>query len=170
MLLENKSAVVYGAGGAIGSAIARAFAAEGARVFVTGRTRAKVDSLARDIVAAGGNAEAAPVDALDEREVEDHLQSVIATAGRIDISFNAISVPQRGMQGTPLGELSLENFSRPIIAYSQSHFITARAAARRMSEQGGGVTVTAKLDHRAGPPEPGRVPWRHRWRPGGAVL
>jgi NADP-dependent 3-hydroxy acid dehydrogenase YdfG len=70
MLLQDKVAVIYGAGGAIGSAVARAFAGEGARLFLTGRQRAPVEAVAKDIVAAGGSAEAAEVDALDEQAVD----------------------------------------------------------------------------------------------------
>ena len=66
MMLKDKVAVIYGAGGGTGSAVARAFACEGAKVFLTGRRRAPVEAVAKDIVAAGGSAEAAEVDALDE--------------------------------------------------------------------------------------------------------
>src|SRR5262249_17901140 len=86
MRLKNKVAVIYGTGGGIGGAIARAFAREGAKLFLTGRHWAPVESVAKDIVAAGGSAEAAEVDALDERAVDRHLQSVIDKAGRVDIS------------------------------------------------------------------------------------
>ena len=88
MMLKNKVAVIYGAGGAIGGAVARAFAAEGAKLFVTGRLPSPVDALARDIVSAGASAEAAAIDALDEQAVDKHLQSVIDKARRVDISFN----------------------------------------------------------------------------------
>lgn len=64
MMLKNKVAVVYGAGGAIGGAVARAFASEGAKLFVTGRLRAPVEVVAKEIVSAGGSAEAAEVDTL----------------------------------------------------------------------------------------------------------
>ena len=67
MLLEGKNAVIYGGGGAIGGAAARAFAREGARVFLAGRTRASLDKVAADIRDAGGTAETAQVDATDER-------------------------------------------------------------------------------------------------------
>jgi NAD(P)-dependent dehydrogenase (short-subunit alcohol dehydrogenase family) len=53
MLLQNKIAVIYGAGGAIGGAVARAFARAGARLFLTGRLRPPVEAVAKDIVAAG---------------------------------------------------------------------------------------------------------------------
>src|SRR5271154_6540417 len=93
MILKNKVAVIYGAGGAIGGAVARAFALEGAKVFITGRTLAPVKAVAKEIQSAGGTAEAVEVDALDEQAVDKHLQSVIDKAGRVDISFNAIDLP-----------------------------------------------------------------------------
>lgn len=140
MLLEKKTAVIYGAGGAVGGAIARAFAREGARVFLSGRNVTKVEAVAEDIVAAHGSAEAAQVDALDEKAIERHLDTVVEKAGGIDISFNAIGIPasivaEQGMQGVPLSELSVESFALPIATYTRSHFLTARAAARRMAER-----------------------------------
>lgn len=153
MMLQNKVAVIYGAGGAIGGAVARAFAREGARVFSTGRLRAPVETVARDIVASGGFAEAAEVDALDETAVDQHLQSVINQAGRIDISFNAIGVPTAKNLGVPLVDLEVDHFCAPIMAYARSYFLTARLAARRMIPQKTGVimTVTA-LPARVGYP------------------
>jgi NAD(P)-dependent dehydrogenase (short-subunit alcohol dehydrogenase family) len=152
MILKDKVAVIYGAGGAIGSAVARAFAPEGAKLFLTGRLRAPVEAVAKDIVSAGGSAEAAEVDALDEQAVDKHLQSVIDKAGRVDISFNAVGVPDTKM-GVPLVELDVEQFSLPITAYVRSYFLTARLAARRMVANGSGVimTVTA-LPSRTGNP------------------
>ncbi len=151
MLLENKTAVIYGAGGAVGGAVARAFAQEGARVFLTGRTFANVEAVAKDIVAAGGAAEAAQVDALDERAVEEHIAAVVERGGKIDVSFNAITpVPQPGTQGIPISELSVERFTAPITAYMRSHFLTARAAARRMVEKRSGVILMHT-------PEPARL-------------
>lgn len=142
MLLENKNAVIYGAGGAIGGAVARAFAREGASVFLTGRSLAAVDTVAREIAAAGGVAETAQVDALDEQAVEDHADAVARKAGGINISFNAIGIPQYNVQGIPLVELSPEQFTLPIMTYSRTQFLTARAAARWMVERKSGVIVT----------------------------
>jgi NAD(P)-dependent dehydrogenase (short-subunit alcohol dehydrogenase family) len=142
MMLQDKVVVVYGAGGAIGGAVARAFASDGARLFVTGRLRAPVDAVARDIVSAGGSAEAAEVDALDEQAVDKHLQDVIERAGRIDISFNAVGIPDTKIVGVPLVELDAEQFSLPITAYATSYFLTARLAARRMVANGSGVIMT----------------------------
>ena len=142
MLLENKTAVIYGAGGAIGGAVARAFARDGARVFLTGRSLASVEAVAKDIVSAGGNAAAAEVDALDERSVDQHLQSVIDQAGRVDVSFNAMGLSDTAILGVPLAEMDLEQFTRPIAAYTRSYFLTARLAARRMIPQRSGVIMT----------------------------
>ena len=145
MLLKNKVAVIYGAGGAVGGAVARAFAREGARVFLTGRNLSNVDGVAKEIVGAHGRAESAQVDALDEKAIEDHLSSVVRNAGRIDISFNAITpVPQPGVQGIPIAKLPVDSFTAPITAYTRSHFLTARAAARRMAEKGS-CTKTRRL-------------------------
>jgi NAD(P)-dependent dehydrogenase (short-subunit alcohol dehydrogenase family) len=151
MLLKDKVAVIYGAGGAIGGAVARAFACEGAKLFLTGHLRAPLDAVARDIVSAGGSAEAAEVDALDEQAVDTHLQSVIDRAGRVDISFNAVGIPDAKIVGVPLIELDAEQFALPITSYSMSYFLTARLAARRMIANRSGVimTVTA-LPARAG--------------------
>ena len=140
-MLKNKVAVIYGAGGGIGSAVARAFANEGAKVFLTGLHGAAVEAVAKGIVAAGGSAEAAEVDALDEQAIDRHLQSVIDKAGRIDISFNAIAIPDAKLLGVPLVELDAELFDLPG-GYLKSYFLTARLAARRMLPNKSGVIMT----------------------------
>src|SRR6266571_2744968 len=104
MLLENKVAVIYGAGGPIGGAVARAFAREGAAVFLAGRTRAKLDAVADEIRSHGGAAETAIVDALDERAVDAFVDGVVDQAGHLDISFNLISY---GDVQQPLTEISV---------------------------------------------------------------
>jgi NAD(P)-dependent dehydrogenase (short-subunit alcohol dehydrogenase family) len=153
MLLQDKVAVIYGAGGSIGGAVARAFASEGATLYLTGRDRGPVEAVARHIASAGGRAEAAEVDALDEEAVDRHLESVIDAAGRVDISFNAIGVPQAGMLGTPLVDIDLESFSKPIAAYARSYFLTARLAARRMIPNTSGVIMrVTSIPSRAGFP------------------
>lgn len=139
MLLQNKVAIVYGAAGAIGGAVARAFASEGAKVFVTGHSRDAVAAVAKDI---GDSAEAAEVDALDERAIDKHLDSVVKKSGRVDISFNAIGIPDKKVLGVPLAEMSVDQFSLPITAYVTSYFLTARLAARRMIPNKSGVIMT----------------------------
>src|SRR5882672_8489730 len=117
MMLKDKVAVIYGAGGGIGGAVARAFAREGARLFLTGPNAASVKAVAKEIVAAGGSAEAAEVDAIDEQAVDKHLQTVIDKAGCVDISFNAVGIPDARILGVPLIELDVEQFSLPITRY-----------------------------------------------------
>lgn len=140
MLLENKNAVIYGAGGAVGGAVARAFARDGARLFLAGRTLAKVEAVAEEISGAGGMAEAAQVDALDEQAVETHIGDVAGKAGNIDVLFNAIGMED--IQGTPLIEMPLEDFAQPVTIATRTQFLTARAVARRMVGQGSGVILT----------------------------
>src|SRR5512134_1563340 len=138
MLLENKVGVIYGAGGAIGGAVARAFAREGARMFLAGRTQAKLDTVADEIRADGGAAATAVVDALDERTVDGYVDTVVEQAGSIDISFNLISY---GDVQQPLSQISVENFLQPIATAMRTHFLTTRAAARHMVRRGSGVIL-----------------------------
>jgi len=140
MLLEGKTAVVYGGGGAIGGAAARTFAREGARVFIAGKTLSKLQDVAADIERKGGVVDIAEVDALDASSVDRHLEHVLAAAGRVDITLNAIGMFH--VQGAPLAELSLEDFLFPVTAYMKSNFITAKAVALQMIQQGSGVILT----------------------------
>jgi NAD(P)-dependent dehydrogenase (short-subunit alcohol dehydrogenase family) len=152
MMLKDRVAVIYGVGGAIGGAVAGAFAPAGARLFLTGRHLEPVEAVAKDVVSAGGSAEAAEVDALDERAVDEHLQSVIDKAGRVDISFNAIGIPNPKVR-VPLVELDVEQFSLPIASYTRSYFLTARLAARRMVAYRSGVIMTVtSVPSRTGTP------------------
>ena len=139
MLLEDKSAVIYGGGGSIGGAVARAFAREGARVFLAGRTPATLDAVAGDIRAAGGAAETAQVDALDERAVDEHADAVAAQAGGLDISFNLITHPHT--HGVPMAEMATGDYLAPVETAVRTMFLTTRAAARHMIPQGSGVIL-----------------------------
>jgi NAD(P)-dependent dehydrogenase (short-subunit alcohol dehydrogenase family) len=138
-LLEGKNAIIYGAGGGIGSGMVRTFAREGARVFLVGRTRESIDAVSSEVNAGGGSAEVAVFDALDEDAVDAHVSEVVAAAGSVDVSFNLIN---RGdVQGIPLVEMSSDDLLRAVANGLRSNFITARAAARRMIEQGSGVIL-----------------------------
>ncbi|MBC7937054.1 MAG: SDR family oxidoreductase [Rhizobacter sp.] len=137
MILKNKNAVIYGAGGSLGSAIAKAFARAGAAVYITGVNVNKIEKLATQINDAGGKAYAAQVDALHKDQVEAHLQSINSS---IDISFNAIG--WKDVQGSLLTELSVDDFMSPIGNGLTTNFITATAAAKVMMEKGNGVILT----------------------------
>jgi len=142
MLLTDKTAIVYGAGGSIGGAVARAFAAEGARVHLVGRTRETLEAVAADLK----DAEVAVVDALDETAVEEHL----ARVGEVDVSFNLVT---RGdVQGAPLTDMAVDDFLRPVINGVRANFVTARAAGRRMAERGSGVVLTLNSGSAHGSP------------------
>jgi 3-oxoacyl-[acyl-carrier protein] reductase len=138
-LLEGKTAVIYGAGGAIGSAVARGFAREGASLHLAGRTPESLDRVAKEIRSGGRSVETAGLDALDEAAVNEHADAVAASAGAIDISFNLISLED--VHGTPLAEMSLEDFERPIRNAMRTQFLTTRAAARHMIRRGSGVIM-----------------------------
>jgi 3-oxoacyl-[acyl-carrier protein] reductase len=145
MMLKNKNAVIYGGGGAIGGAVAMAFAREGANVFLAGRSLAKLQAVAKKIAEAGGTAEFAEADALNKESVEAHLGAIIKKTGRIDISFNAISI--NDTQGSALVEMQQEQFASPVINAMNTQFITATAATRYMAKKGSGVilAITANV-------------------------
>jgi NAD(P)-dependent dehydrogenase (short-subunit alcohol dehydrogenase family) len=140
MLLGGKNAVIYGGGGLVGSAVARAFAREGARVFLAGRSIERLEEVAGEIRFAGAEVETAQVDALDEQAVDGYVDAVAEKAGGVDISFNLISYGE--VQGVPLAEMSLEDFERPVVSAVRTQFLTSRAAARHMAGQGSGVILT----------------------------
>ncbi|HEU5471357.1 MAG TPA: SDR family oxidoreductase [Actinophytocola sp.] len=140
VLLKDRTAIIYGAGGSVGGAIARAFAREGAVVHLAGRTAATLHAVADDIAARGGEAHPAVVDALDEAQVEAHAATVAERSGRLDISVNVIS--DQDVQGTPMVQMSVEDYLRPIEVAVRSKFLTARAAARRMIPRRSGVIMT----------------------------
>jgi 3-oxoacyl-[acyl-carrier protein] reductase len=137
-VLQDKVAVIYGAGGAIGGSVAGAFAAEGAFVYLAGRTRSRLEKVAQGILEAGGQAEAAVVDALDEEQVEEFVTSVATKSKRIDISFNVISF---GDVQKPLLEINVDDFTRPVTLATRTQFLTTRAAARQMIKQRSGVVL-----------------------------
>jgi NAD(P)-dependent dehydrogenase (short-subunit alcohol dehydrogenase family) len=138
MLLEHKNAIIYG-GGAIGGAVARAFAGAGANVYLAGRTLEKLDAVAGAIRAAGGEVQTAQVDALDETAVDRRADTVVAQAGTINISFHVIAHPS--VHGTPLAEMSVKDFMQPIEIAVRTTFLTTRAAARHMIQQKSGVML-----------------------------
>lgn len=151
MMLENKNVVIHGGGGAIGGAAARAFAREGAAVFLAGRGRDKLDRVAAEVAAEGATVEVAQVDALDEDAVERHAGSV----GTIDVCLNAVGF-DLGEQGIPLVELAADDYCGPVGALIRTNFVTAKAAARHMS---GGGAILALSPPMARMPTPSAGPF-----------
>jgi 3-oxoacyl-[acyl-carrier protein] reductase len=138
MLLKTKTALVYGAGGAIGSAVARAYAREGADVHLLGRSRASLDEVARQIHAGGGSAQVTTLDVLDRDAVEQHATAIAARSG-IDICFNATS--NDDLQGIPLLDLDFADFLRPVTKAVTAHHHIATATGRHMTRRGAGVIL-----------------------------
>jgi 3-oxoacyl-[acyl-carrier protein] reductase len=140
LILQDKNAVIYAAGGSLGGAVSKALAAAGARLFLTGRNRLSVQKISDEIIKAGGVAEVDEVDAMDEKAVQLHLDGVIQKAGKIDISFNAIGV--KVVQNIPLLDIRTADFMGPVMGMLESQFITAKAAGRTMMEQSSGVILS----------------------------
>lgn len=150
MLLHDKNAVIYGGAGHIGSAVAAAFAREGATVHLAGRTRETLERTATAITAEGGRADVAVVDAFDETAVDAHARTVAERGGSLDISLNLIA---RGdLHGVPLADMTTADLLRPVIDGFSTTVITARAAARRMTEQGSGVILALNSGSAYGSP------------------
>jgi 3-oxoacyl-[acyl-carrier protein] reductase len=139
MMLQNKNAVVYGAGGSLGGAVAKAFAGAGARVFLTGHRLPSVQKVANEILAAHGTVEVDEVDAFNEDAIRTHLEKVVQKAGKVDISFNAAGVDV--VQNIPLTDITVDDFVRPVTLTMQTRFLTAVAAGRVMMRQGSGVIL-----------------------------
>jgi 3-oxoacyl-[acyl-carrier protein] reductase len=141
-LLHDKRAVVFGAGGSIGAAVATELAAEGAEVFLAGRTVSSVELVEKQIVDAGGRAHADVVDALDSTAVDDYLESIVGQGGSLDIEFNATGPRvSEYSNGTPAVALAVDQFMTPVETVLRSQFITASAAARQMVNQNSGVII-----------------------------
>ncbi len=141
-LLTHKRAVIFGAGGAVGTAVAKEFADQGATVFLSGRTLGTVEQVAEEIHKDGGVAYSAEVDALDARAVHAYLDRVAQEGGSIDILLNAMGPQAKDYgNGTSTLELPFEQFLLPLTTLVPSQFITARSAARHMVRQHSGVIL-----------------------------
>jgi len=139
VLLDGKTAVVYGGAGAVGGAVAQAFAEQGAHVIVSGRTLSSLERVVKPLIERGLSAQVAQVDALVGSEVETHLDGVVVEHGGIDISFNAISVPYS--LGEPLHDIPVDEFMMGIADGARTNYLTGVGAARRMAERHTGVVL-----------------------------
>jgi NAD(P)-dependent dehydrogenase (short-subunit alcohol dehydrogenase family) len=140
--LQDKIAVVFAATGEIAGAVAKSLAVNGAKVYVSGKDLAKVKAVAAGIIKNGGNAEAAVVDAMNEKEIDGYLQKIANDHGRLDIVFNGIGkgFTENGT-GIPATEVSFEQFLSPLRQNCGSQFLTSRAAAKYMIQTGSYGTI-----------------------------
>ena len=139
-MLQNRNAIIYGAGGSLGSAVAKALASSGARVFLTGRHLSSLQKVANDIVASGGKAEIDQVDALEQKDISAHIEKVIRNYGTIDISFNAIDL--QSVQDISLIEMNVDDFVRPVTIAMNAHFLTSSEAGKVMKKQRSGTILS----------------------------
>ena len=141
-ILHGKHAVVFGAGGSVGSAVAKQFASEGAEVFLAGRTKSNVEGTTNQIIEAGGLAHAAAIDALDDVAVNEYIDGIVKQTGSIDVVFNAVGPLAKDYGNTKSAlDLTTDQFMLPVNTVLLSQFITARAAARHMVKQHSGVII-----------------------------
>jgi NAD(P)-dependent dehydrogenase (short-subunit alcohol dehydrogenase family) len=140
MILKNKNAIIYGAGGSLGSAVAKALAAAGANIFLTGKHMKNVKKVASDIGALGGSLQVAQVDALDASSIHHHIDSLVKEGHSIDIMFNAVGY--QVVQDVPLVEMNVEDFIHPVNIAMRTQFLTATAVAKVMMKQKSGVILS----------------------------
>lgn len=141
-ILLGKHAIIFGAGGSVGAAVAKEFAAEGARIFLAGRTKSNLEAVAKRITATGREAHIAVLDALDDAAVNSYIDSIVKQTGKIDIVLDVTGPLAREYGNTKNAvELPIEEFMAPLTTVVKSHFITARAVARQMIKQRSGVII-----------------------------
>lgn len=141
-ILQGKHVAVFGAGGTIGTAVAKEFAAEGAEVFLSGRTKSTVEAVAKQIIASGGQAHAAALDTTDDAAVSQYMDGIVKQAGKIDVVLDLAGPRAAEYGNTKMAvDLPVEEFMLPLAMMVRSRFITARAAARHMIKQHSGVII-----------------------------
>jgi 3-oxoacyl-[acyl-carrier protein] reductase len=140
MLLTNKTAVIYGAAGSLGTVVAKTFAAAGAYVIVTGRKRQPLEALVKDIATSGYRAAYHLVDAADHAAIDSQLELVVKETGSLDISFNLTGTDV--VQDVPLVDMAVGDFVEPVSSMLHTRFLTATAAGRYMKKQSSGVILS----------------------------
>ena len=141
MLLKNKVAVIFAAGGAVGGKVAQEFAREGATVFLSSHKLESVKKTAQAIGSAEAQVSVERIDALNQDEVNAYLDRAVKRAGRIDIVFNAIGPASASDLVMPSTDIPADKFLSYINTSVLSQFITARSAARHMLPRRSGAVV-----------------------------
>lgn len=139
MLLKDKVAVVYGGSGAVGSAVVRAFAREGAVVHLVARRLEPIKELALELSQGGARVHAGQADAIEPEAVAAHLDAVVQQSGPVKIAFSAVDWGDS--QGEDLVDHDFETFMRPVQTGLKSWFNIGTTYARHMGENGGGVIL-----------------------------
>jgi len=135
--LDGKNAVVTGAGSGIGRAIAKTFAAQGARVFVLERDESAGAQTVAEIAAAGGSASAMRCDVADAGSVAGAFETVIAESARIDILVNNAGIAHIGT----VADTAEEDLDRIYSVNVKGVYLCSKAAVPSMVAAGGGVIL-----------------------------
>jgi NAD(P)-dependent dehydrogenase (short-subunit alcohol dehydrogenase family) len=143
MKLDERVALVTGAGSGIGAAIARRYATAGARVAALSRTPDEIQDVVRDIERGGGTAMAVLADVSDAAAMERAVREVVDRWGRLDVV-----VPNAGVNGVwaPIEELAPDEFARTIAINLTGTFLTIKYAAPHLKRQGGSVVVVSSIN------------------------
>jgi NAD(P)-dependent dehydrogenase (short-subunit alcohol dehydrogenase family) len=134
MKLEGKVAIITGGGRGIGAAIARGYAAEGARVVIADRRAEDANALASEI---GNGAFVIPFEATDRASIDNLVATTLATAGGIDILVNNAAT----FDLAPILEITEESYDKVFGVNVKSLLFTLQAVARQMRAQGRGGKI-----------------------------
>lgn len=134
----DRVVLLTGATGGLGPAVCRAFAAEGTRLALTARSRARLDALAAELALPPERLVLLPADLADPASVEALAASTVERFGRIDVLLNLAG---GFYAGTPVHETPLEVWQQQFDLNARSVYLTARAVVPHMLRQGGGVIV-----------------------------
>ena len=138
MRLRNKVAIVTGGGTGIGEAIATVFAREGATVAITGRRKAELEQVAKNIRQQGGQALVIQGSVTAEPDVRNAVDATVRTFGRLDVLVNNAG---NLFHAGPLHNTSDDIWDETFDIFMKGTFRFIRAAIPQMLKQGGGVIV-----------------------------
>lgn len=143
MDLDNRIALVTGAGSGLGEAAALALADAGADLVLVSRTKDELDKVAEQVRTRGCDALVVPADTSDERAMEKLFGEVRDKYGRLDFVF-----ANAGVNGTwaPIDELKPEEWDETIRINLRGTFLTIHFAVPLMKEQGGSIAITSSIN------------------------
>lgn len=143
MLLQDKVALITGAGSGIGQAAARLLATEGAAIGALDRDGEPIRQTVEDINRQGGRAIVLVADVASPQQIEAAVQKLVDTWGRLDIVF-----ANAGINGVwaPLEDLKPEEWDTTLAINLKGTFLTVKYAAAHLKKQGGSVIITSSVN------------------------
>lgn len=140
MLLKGKVAVIFGGSGAIGTAIAKVFIREGARVYLCARDLNKLQNIAAQLHQLGSVVHTASVDVLDSHSINNTVAQISQETGGLDLVINATSFIHN--QGKEILELNLDEFVGGIHPFLTAQFNISKAVVPFMNSDRGGTMIS----------------------------